>query len=109
MASIRTFAIQLAHSIRASVERGEMTQRNIFGGDPHSRRSRDYHPTPPQGPHPDEGKRIRLVRCTDPYTKLQPGLEGTILFVDAMQTRHVQWDNGSSLGLVPGEDQWEVI
>lgn len=56
-----------------------------------------------------EGKRVRLIRCTDPYTKLSPGLEGVVEFIDDLGTLHVKWDNGSSLGLVPGEDHWTVL
>jgi len=57
----------------------------------------------------DTGKRVRLIRCSDPYTKLTPGEEGTISFADDMGTVHVRWDSGSSLGLVPGEDAWTVL
>jgi hypothetical protein len=58
---------------------------------------------------PRVGKRVRLVRCADPYTHNPPGLEGTVTFVDDTGTLHVAWDNGSTLGLVPGEDRWEEI
>ena len=54
------------------------------------------------------GKRIELVYCSDPYTRLQPGSQGTVDFVDDLGTVFVRWDSGSSLGLVPGEDQWRV-
>ena len=37
------------------------------------------------------------------------GTQGTVQFVDDAGTIHVQWDTGSSLGLVPGADEWEVI
>lgn len=55
------------------------------------------------------GRRVRLVRTTDSYTALIPGDEGTVDLVDDMGTVHVLWDNGSSLGLIPDEDQWTVI
>lgn len=55
------------------------------------------------------GRRVRLVRTTDTYTALVPGDEGTVDLVDDMGTVHVLWDNGSSLGLIPDEDQWTVI
>ncbi|HSX22432.1 MAG TPA: DUF4314 domain-containing protein [Gaiellaceae bacterium] len=55
------------------------------------------------------GKRVRLVRCTDPYSDNRPGLEGTVTFVDDTGTVFVRWDNGSTLGLVPGEDRWEEL
>jgi hypothetical protein len=46
------------------------------------------------------GDRVRLIHCTDPYTQLQPGLEGTVSLVDALGTVHVNWDDGSRLGIV---------
>lgn len=46
------------------------------------------------------GSRIELVRCTDPYTKLPPGLRGTVSMVDDAGTIHVDWDNGARLGVV---------
>ena len=55
------------------------------------------------------GKRVRLLRCSDPYTKLQSGDEGVVDYIDDMGTVHVKWDNGSSLGLIQGEDTWTVF
>lgn len=55
------------------------------------------------------GTRVRLVRTTDVYTQLPRGSEGTVTLTDSMGTVHVKWDNGSSLGLIPNEDRWEVI
>ena len=56
------------------------------------------------------GDRVRLVRCSDPFTRLTPGSEGTVTFVDDMGTVHVRWDDGHSLGLVAeAGDQWEVL
>jgi len=59
--------------------------------------------------HPDIGKRVRLIHTNDRYTKLKAGDEGIIVSVDGMETRHIKWDNGSNLGLIPGVDKWEVI
>lgn len=53
------------------------------------------------------GKRVRLLRTSDPYTTLTRGDMGTVDFIDDMGTVHVKWDNGSSLGLIPREDSWE--
>lgn len=55
------------------------------------------------------GSRIRLVSTTDPYTELRSGDEGTVRLIDALGTVHVNWDRGSTLGLVPDEDRWTVI
>lgn len=56
-----------------------------------------------------KGKRIELISISDPYTNLKKGDRGTIDFVDDMGTLHVTWDNGSTLGLVPGEDHYRII
>lgn len=53
------------------------------------------------------GRRIKLVSTTDPYTNLKPGDEGTVDWEDDIGTMHINWDNGSRLGLVPDEDRWE--
>jgi uncharacterized protein DUF4314 len=55
-----------------------------------------------------QGRRIRLVRCDDPHTRLKPGTRGIVTFVDGLDTVHVAWDDGSRLGLIPGVDQWEL-
>ena len=55
------------------------------------------------------GKRIELVLTTDKYTTLKPGDRGSVDFVDDLGTIHVTWDNGSNLGLVPGEDQYKLL
>ena len=55
------------------------------------------------------GKRIELISTTDPYTTLKRGDRGTVDFVDDLGTIHVSWDNGSNLGLVPGEDQFKIL
>jgi uncharacterized protein DUF4314 len=59
---------------------------------------------------PQIGDRVRLVRCDDPHTKLNPGELGTVSFIDALGTVHVDWDSGSSLGLSRrAGDAWEVV
>lgn len=55
------------------------------------------------------GKRVALVHTSDPYTRLQAGTEGTVSFVDDIGTVFVDWDDGSSLGMVAGEDSYRVI
>lgn len=57
-----------------------------------------------------EGRRVRLLNCNDAYTKLKPGLMGTVTVVDDVGTVHVKWDNGSTLGLCWDDgDRWEVV
>lgn len=56
------------------------------------------------------GTRVELIHMDDPYnTKLRPGCKGTVCYVDGIGTIHVQWDCGSSLGLIPSEDAWKKI
>ena len=59
--------------------------------------------------HPLEGKRIRLVHTDDPYTDLTPGSEGTVDYVDDAGTVHVKWDDGSTLGMISGVDEWTPL
>ena len=56
-----------------------------------------------------DGQRILLVSTSDLYTRLTPGDEGTIMFVEDAGTVHVDWDCGATLGLIHGEDAWETL
>ena len=55
------------------------------------------------------GTRVMLVRMSDPYTNLRQGDRGTVTLVDDIGTIHVNWDCGSSLGVVFGEDECRRI
>lgn len=55
------------------------------------------------------GKRVRFVHSDDQYTNLKKGDLGTVSFVDDFGTVHVNWDSGSSLGLLPDFDVFDVI
>lgn len=56
------------------------------------------------------GDRVRLDSCTDEYTKLEIGSEGTVKFVDDFGTVFIDWDCGSMLGLVEeAGDRFTVI
>jgi hypothetical protein len=50
------------------------------------------------------GNRVELISMDDPYTKLKQGDQGTVNFVDDTGTVFVNWDNGSTLGVVYGVD-----
>jgi hypothetical protein len=54
------------------------------------------------------GRRVRCVEMNDP-DPVPVGTEGTVNHVDDVGTIHVTWDNGRLLGLVPGEDKYELI
>lgn len=54
------------------------------------------------------GIRVELVSMDD--LQAPPvGTKGTVSYVDDMGTIHVQWDNGSTLGVVDGIDFIRVI
>ena len=50
------------------------------------------------------GTRVELISMDDPYSKLKPGDQGKVAFVDDIGTIHIHWDCGSGLGVVPGVD-----
>jgi len=55
-------------------------------------------------------KRVRLVFTDDAYTTIRPGDEGVVRFIDDIGTVFVDWDNGSTLGLVESAgDRFDVL
>ena len=52
-----------------------------------------------------KGTRVELIQMNDPYSRLKPGDRGTVRFIDDAATVFVDWDSGSGLGIVYGEDQ----
>ena len=56
-----------------------------------------------------KGVRVELVSMNDPFTNLKPGDLGTVDCVDDIGTIFVNWDNGSSLGIVYGEDAVKIL
>ena len=59
------------------------------------------------------GERIRLVQTSDPYTRVRSGDLGTITRDPyengGVTCIGVDWDNGSSISLVEGEDSWTTV
>ncbi len=54
------------------------------------------------------GKRIRINHMDD----IQPvpdGTEGTITGVDGIGQIQVKWDNGSTLSVIPEEDDYDIL
>ena len=51
-----------------------------------------------------QGCRVELVRMEDPYREMPPGLKGVVTGVDDSGSIHVDWQNGSSLAVIFGED-----
>ncbi len=52
-----------------------------------------------------KGCRVQLVKMDDPYRDMPPGLKGVVTGVDDTGSIHVNWENGSSLAVVYGEDE----
>lgn len=48
------------------------------------------------------------VLTIDDNVTVPPGTEGTVDSVDDAGTIHVDWDNGSRIGLLPKRDVFEV-
>ena len=55
------------------------------------------------------GTRIELISMEDPYAPITAGTQGTVVCVDDMGTIHMQWDNGRTLGIIPGVDAFRKI
>lgn len=54
------------------------------------------------------GTRLELQHMEDPQP-VPDGTRGTVAYVDDAGTIHMKWDNGRTLGLVPGEDQFRKL
>ena len=54
------------------------------------------------------GTRIRLIHMDDSLA-VPNGTCGTVTDVDDIGSIHVNWDNGSTLALIPGEDKFEKM
>ena len=56
-----------------------------------------------------KGTRIEVISMENDPRPIAPGTKGTVEFVDSIGTIHCTFDNGRSLGLIPGEDQFKRI
>ena len=56
-----------------------------------------------------KGTVVRCLSMDDPFHPISKGTLGKVLYVDDIGTIHVAWENGSSLGLVIGEDSFEKV
>ena len=56
-----------------------------------------------------KGARVELVSMSDPYTTLKSGDLGKVDFVDDTGSVFVDWDCGSTLGVVYSVDQIKLI
>ena len=55
------------------------------------------------------GTRLELISMGDDPRPIEAGTRGTVVLVDDIGTIHMAWDNGRSLGLVPGEDSFRKL
>ena len=55
------------------------------------------------------GTRVEVVSLCNEEEYLKPGTKGTVVGVDDQPALLVHWDNGSSLSLLIGQDQFRVI
>ena len=55
------------------------------------------------------GTRIMLNNMNDPYTPVPAGTRGTVRYVDNAGQIGVAWDNGRSLSLIPGVDNFRKL
>ncbi len=55
-----------------------------------------------------EGMRVRMIHMDDEIP-VDEGLEGTIEKIDDIGTLHVRWDDGRLLGVIPNEDNYELL
>lgn len=55
------------------------------------------------------GDRVELVWTDETYTRLTQGDRGTVVRVTDEGDLAVEWDSGSGLMLIVGEDLWQVV
>lgn len=55
------------------------------------------------------GTRVLLLHMGDDPRPIPPNTRGTVRTVDSLGTVHCSFDNGRSLGLVPGEDSFRKL
>ena len=51
------------------------------------------------------GCTVEIIEMCDPYRDMPAGLRGTVTHVDYTGTVFADWENGSTLGAVFGEDR----
>ena len=55
------------------------------------------------------GTRLELIEMGDDPRPVASGTRGTGKVVDDMGSIHMQWDNGRTLALIPGEDRFRKL
>ena len=55
------------------------------------------------------GTRVEVISFCNEEEHLKPGMKGTVVGVDDQPALLVNWDNGGSLSLLIGQDQFRVV
>lgn len=55
------------------------------------------------------GTRVEVISLCNEEEHLKPGMKGTVVGVDDQPALLVNWDNGGSLSLLIGQDQFRVV
>lgn len=56
-----------------------------------------------------KGDRVKLISMPGDPDPIPVGAEGTVVSVDSCNHINMQWDNGRTLNLIGGFDQFEVL
>ena len=56
-----------------------------------------------------EGTRIRLNHMDDPYAPVPDGTVGEVQYIDDAGNIHMVWENGRTLSLIEGVDDFTII
>lgn len=54
-------------------------------------------------------QKIKCIKLEDSFNPVPSGTVGTVEYVDDANQIHMNWENGSSLALIPDLDEFEVI
>ncbi len=55
------------------------------------------------------GTRVELISTSETLQPVPIGMRGTVRLVDDQSQLHMQWDNGRTLALIPGEDSFRKL
>ena len=55
------------------------------------------------------GTRIRLNHMDDPYAPVPDGMIGEVQYIDDAGNIHMVWENGRTLSLIEGVDDFTII
>jgi len=56
-----------------------------------------------------KGTRIELIQMGNDPRPVPPGTRGTVAYIDGKGQIGMDWDNGRTLSLIPGEDSFRVL